>query len=734
MLNITRSSWANFARLLGLIVVVAASTSGAATNPVVLRLSDGNNAGPIGANTGPGAEQATVTTLAVNGTQYVVTVWMSSQVSEDDRPYQCKCTSVAMDPLSGPTVVANAVQLTDNDGNRPCNHPKIASNGKDILWAYGTNDPNRNNVQAYVQGLDHMCNTVTDRLRISNNNGNDGAPDISFSSTNIEGMSYWVAGYLENNERSRVVGLTTTGTGRGMTITETFDNVAVDPANIGRPSLARFSADRTLFCSANGNNRPPELGVRCVLVDSITGEAQWSELIAASDPQAEPRRYFNQPQVAVGDNGRMFVQVEQSNGAGRDNADNRTGRGSTRTHIYTLLPNDEGPRMQAQIDDIGLHQVHASVCAGGYGPNNALHLAVFDASITGSGLASAQLATFDVPTRALMKVGRPLSLGAYNGDSGYLANLYGQNPNNQGRDFMRCIGDVPNPGFGVEGGNQPEVSSYFVFAYAGRVGEEEKNSLFVSFLPANVPVPVEPVQHALTVQVLGDGMGRVDSSPLGLDGCTQAQGCVARFDAGTVVSLVATPAEGSTFVSWAGDCTGAAECSVRLGRDANVTATFTRVGTPLPGLVALTVDVVGSGTGQVTSSPAGIECTSGRCAANFARNTPVTLTAVAGSGADFVGWTGACMGTQPCLVTMDVARSVAAQFNRRGDPTPPGSVPGVGPSLPGTEDAGVSGQADGQRDLPSHSGCQVGPGRRTAALWPAALLTVLVLRRARRRN
>jgi hypothetical protein len=390
--------------------------------------------------------------------------------------------------------------------------------------------------------------------------------------------------------------------------------------------------------------------------------------------------------------------------------------------------------MQAQIDDIGLHQVHASVCSGGYGPNNALHLAVFDASITGSGLASAQWATFDVPTRALTKVGRPLSLGAYNGDSGYLANLYGQNPNNQGRDFMRCIGDVPNPGFGIEGGNQPDVSTYFVFAYAGRVGEEEKNSLFVSFLPATVPVPVEPVQHTLTVQVLGDGLGRVDSSPLGLDGCTQAQGCAARFDEGTVVSLVATPAEGSTFVSWAGDCTGAAECSVRLGRDANVTATFTRVGTPLPGVVALTVDVVGSGAGQVTSAPAGIECTSGRCAANFARNTQVTLTAAADAGSDFVGWTGACLGTQPCLVTTDVARSVAAQFNRRGDPTPPGSVPGVGPSLPATADAGVPGQADGQRDLPSHSGCQVSPGRRTAALWPAALLAVLVLRRARRRS
>ena len=44
-------------------------------------------------------------------------------------------------------------------------------------------------------------------------------------------------------------------------------------------------------------------------------------------------------------------------------------------------------------------------------------------------------------------------VGAYNGDSGYIANKYGQNPNTQGRDFLRCIGNVPNPGavIGVNG-------------------------------------------------------------------------------------------------------------------------------------------------------------------------------------------------------------------------------------------------------------------------------------------
>lgn len=732
-----------WARLLGLVTACAASTALAAANPVVLRLSDGNNAGPPGTNNGPGAEQATVTSLVVNGTRYLVTVWMSSQVAEDDRPYQCKCTSIAMDPLAGPTIVANAVQITDNRGNRPCNHPKIANNGHDILWAYGTNDNNQNNVQAYVQGLDHMCNTTTDRLRISNNNGNDGAPDIMFSSAAEDGTNYWVAGYLENNERSRVVGLTTTGTGRGMTVTETYDNVAVDPANIGRPSMARFAPDRTLFCSSNGNNRPPEIGVRCVMVNSMTGEFYWSEVVARSEPNNDPPMYYNQPQVGVGDNGRMFVQVEQTNGAGRDNNDNRTGRGSTRTHLYVLLPSDEGPRMQGEIDNIGLHQVHASLCTGGYGEDNSMHAAVFDASITGTGLAAAQLAKFDVFSRSLTLVGRPRSLGAYNGDSGYLANLYGQNPNTQGRDFMRCIGDVPNPGFGVDNGYQPDVASYFVFAYAGRVAEEEKNSLFVSFLPAHVPVAAPPVQHPISVRVLGDGTGKVISNPLGIDGCTSSEGCQAIFDEGTVIALTAVPDEGSTFVAWSGACAGAAECSVRLDRPSEVTATFTRVGQGLPGIVSLTVDVAGSGAGTVTSAPEGLECTAGRCTANFDRNTVVVVTAVPSAGSVFTGWTGACMGTEPCNLTLDVARSLTATFSAEDDPAVPPPVPGLQPSSPdGTgavADAGTGTppavpEENGKRSLPPDSGCAVAFGRLPAASWPLFLVAGLAARRLRRRK
>ena len=59
----------------------------------------------------------------------------------------------------------------------------------------------------------------------------------------------------------------------------------------------------------------------------------------------------------------------------------------------------------------------------------------------------------------------------------------------------------------------------------------------------------------------------------------------------------------------------------------------------------LTVVKAGTGSGTVTSSPAGITCGS-TCSALFASGTSVTLTATADSGSTFAGWSGeGCSGT-----------------------------------------------------------------------------------------
>jgi endo-1,4-beta-xylanase len=78
--------------------------------------------------------------------------------------------------------------------------------------------------------------------------------------------------------------------------------------------------------------------------------------------------------------------------------------------------------------------------------------------------------------------------------------------------------------------------------------------------------------------------------------------------------------------------------------------------------IALTVTKSGSGSGTVTSAPAGINCGT-TCSASYASGTSVTLTAAAASGSTFAGWSGACTGTGTCILSMTAARSVTATFN-----------------------------------------------------------------------
>src|SRR6267143_1112522 len=77
----------------------------------------------------------------------------------------------------------------------------------------------------------------------------------------------------------------------------------------------------------------------------------------------------------------------------------------------------------------------------------------------------------------------------------------------------------------------------------------------------------------------------------------------------------------------------------------------------------LTVTLAGTGSGTVTSSPAGISCKP-TCSSSFASGTVVKLTAVAAKGSVFAGWAGGCTGlSAACNVTMNTTRSVTATFN-----------------------------------------------------------------------
>lgn len=80
-----------------------------------------------------------------------------------------------------------------------------------------------------------------------------------------------------------------------------------------------------------------------------------------------------------------------------------------------------------------------------------------------------------------------------------------------------------------------------------------------------------------------------------------------------------------------------------------------------PTSVVLSVSVGGSGSGQVTSSPAGISCGS-QCTAPFPSGTVVVLTASPTGGSIFGGWSGACSGSGACTITLGQSATVTATF------------------------------------------------------------------------
>ena len=74
------------------------------------------------------------------------------------------------------------------------------------------------------------------------------------------------------------------------------------------------------------------------------------------------------------------------------------------------------------------------------------------------------------------------------------------------------------------------------------------------------------------------------------------------------------------------------------------------------------LEVSVEGNGEILSDPEGIEC-GGDCNGDFEFGTMVQLRIREGDGAEFLGWSGACAGSDDyCIVTMDQANEVSARF------------------------------------------------------------------------
>jgi phospholipase C len=167
--------------------------------------------------------------------------------------------------------------------------------------------------------------------------------------------------------------------------------------------------------------------------------------------------------------------------------------------------------------------------------------------------------------------------------------------------------------------------------------------------PTPSPNPTT-TSYKLTVTAPAAGQGTITSSPAGIS-CPGT--CSATFNQNTKITLTATAGTNYLFTGWSGACSGTS-CIITLTAAETVTAGFEAT-------AGISVALTGTGSGTVTSSPAGINCPT-TCTATFPNNTQVTLTETPGTNFYFGGWSGACSGTAGCNLTVTTAENVTASF------------------------------------------------------------------------
>lgn len=258
--------------------------------------------------------------------------------------------------------------------------------------------------------------------------------------------------------------------------------------------------------------------------------------------------------------------------------------------------------------------------------------------------------------------------------------LLQQDPPDGGRQRRR--GKLVNQG-NLGNGNHAVVRRYEYYEYAG-VYDPITHEALCADLTCTAPGPGELGNaiaaqnaaanldvNALTVNVAGNGQV---SSADKVYSCGNK--CYGVYAPGSTVTLSAKPASGSVFSMWSGACAGnASTCTVTLNAEASVTASFVAQaagggggggggGGAGGGGSTFTLSVAKSASGTVTSTPAGINC-GGTCAARYAPGSAVTLVATPLPGQSFLGWSGACAGTQPsCTVTLNGDAKVTPSFTK----------------------------------------------------------------------
>lgn len=157
------------------------------------------------------------------------------------------------------------------------------------------------------------------------------------------------------------------------------------------------------------------------------------------------------------------------------------------------------------------------------------------------------------------------------------------------------------------------------------------------------------------VKVTKPSTGVISSEPAGILCGGSNRQCASTFSS---AKLIATPNPGYEFIRWNGcQAPEGNICYIKPTGKMALSAVFKK-------LPKFKIKISKNTLGSITSTPAGLNCPDKKksCVVSFIKGTEVTLNAAPQSGRVFVGWGGACSGTDSCQLLMDGNKSLGANF------------------------------------------------------------------------
>jgi len=498
--------------------------SAAAQSIVEVPIHDGDHAGLLWNNgprnndqRGAGAEHTAVADLVnAAGGRVLMATATASYTDVPGSPVQDRiqglCVSYKVDPMMG-LIKGPARYFTDNRGDEYQNAHRMTMTpvlgGTAALVTYGY-DPD-NNTRLYGMVLNPDCSTAADQtLLLAKNNDNIGGAGSSTAAVTFDSPTETRAvecpiGNGNGTDDGWCLGITITKDAAGKVTVKRAWDISVESQEERTRMYVVPTAipEHVFYCDAAGNSQPPQIGIRCGLVNAAPGVPNnqrlvWRKLVA----QREGNIYRSTPNVSVMLDAAGKPTNKMVIGYVEVDTRNRNGRNKGRTTIMHMTAevtpdtlNVLAPAAPGMVS-FG-DQAHPSSCQGQFGPNGDPAAFVMQGSIvdTTTGVGRISVVRFDQATN---KINREKEVTYSNSTGmGYISQYYGNNPNTpQGRNHQTCQ-MFHNPGYGVVGGFQPTVKDFLVVSNTGRKlrtdgSVQDKSAWSLILVPAVVPNTTTP--------------------------------------------------------------------------------------------------------------------------------------------------------------------------------------------------------------------------------------------------